>query len=146
MVEAAFIFPLVIAAVFTVIYILISLYSHTTLQSSLHIELRGAEGLETGLTDRELKDETERDKYRAANEGTHFDIEVNNQLIHPYVFAEARKTFRGTSVFSALIERQYSGRYYLVNDAAVIRNTNLVKGLVKNNGGGDESQTPSGDP
>ena len=125
MVEAAIIFPLVIAAVFTVIYIMINLYSHTTLQSSLHIELRGAEGLETGLTSRTLSDGAERDKYRAANENIATNenirvvIEANNQIIRPYVFTAPGKNYHGISLFNSSVGRQYLFRYYLVNDVDI---------------------------
>ena len=129
-VEAAIIFPLVIAAVFTVIYIMISLYSHTTLQSSLHIALRGAEGLETGLTVRTLEDGTKRNKYRAANESKPIDVGVSHHIIHPYVFAETQKTYGGAPIFNTFVDRQYAGRYYLVNDTGIIRNIDLAKNLL----------------
>jgi hypothetical protein len=140
MVEAAIVFPLTIAAVMAVIYLMINLYSQTALQSSLHVELRGEAGDRTGLTERSLTDGSTRDKYRAAAESRSTEVKENGKIIHPYIYAEDEKYYRGNAMVAQGVTRGTYGRYYLVNEAEFIRNLAMVKNLANLNGSGEAAE------
>jgi hypothetical protein len=134
MVEAAIVFPLVIASVMAVIYLLINLYSFTALRSALHVALRAEAGADTGLTEASIVDGRVYDRYRLAAErrGISFERERKN-LINPYVSAEEFKTYTGNGMIEGGVTREHYGRWYILDEVSVIRNLALGKAVM--NGG-----------
>jgi hypothetical protein len=130
MVEAAIVFPLVIASVMALIYIMINLYCFTAVQSALHIELRGESGRNTGLTEIELTDGYARDRYRAAAERRSFSIDERKKVIRPYIEAESTDTYEGNAMSGPGVERTVYGRYYLIDEGKLIRNLSMVSDVI----------------
>jgi hypothetical protein len=108
MVEAAMIFPLVIAAVVAVLYIVLSLYQSLSLQTSLHLALRKECG------------ELSQTVYRQEAIKT-FQSEKNWVGIRPVVRMEAEKEYRVNTLFKDHITRKEEGRYYVIDEAELIR-------------------------
>ena len=108
MVEAAMIFPLVIAAVIAVIYIVLSLYSSLSLQASLHLALR-KEGGELSQTTYRLQEMKE------------FQSKKDSVGIRPVLRTEWEREYRINTLFQARSTRKAEGRVYLVDEAERIR-------------------------
>lgn len=111
MVEAALIFPLVIAGVMAVLYIAISLYLSLSLQASLHLTLRRECG------------EISQTVYRleAAKTAESFQSERDRAGIRPLVRMETEKEYRINTLFKDRITRKEEGRSYIVDEAELAR-------------------------
>lgn len=138
MVEAAIVFPLVIGAAMALIYIMTNLYSFTALQSALHIELRGESGQATGTVGRELSDSGPRDRYRAAAERRSFSIEERKKLMRPYMETEYAATYSGNAMIGRAAEKTAYGRYYLIDEAKLVRDKSMISDLMGLGGDGTE--------
>lgn len=108
MVEAAMIFPLVIAGVMAVIYIVINLYSSLSLQSSLHIALRNECG------------EIAQTVYRLEN-SLSYKVEKDWIGLRPILRMEEEREYRIKTIFHERVMRREVGRSYLINEAEMIR-------------------------
>lgn len=108
MVEAAMIFPLVVAAVAAVIYIVIGLYSSLALQSSLHLDLRKECGESSETVFRLEKIQ----KFNSSKEV--FGI-------RPVLRAEEARVHRIGSLFKQSVTRKETGRSYIIDEAELIR-------------------------
>jgi hypothetical protein len=140
MVEAAVVFPLVIASVAAIVYLMINLYSFTALRASLHIALRAEADAETGLTEAVIADGRVYDRYRLAAERRGISPEHRREgLLHPYVAAEEDKRYAGNAMIRGGVTRTHFGRFYVLNEAGVVRNLSLVT-AVTGKGGEDEEQ------
>jgi hypothetical protein len=140
MVEAAVVFPLVIASLMAVIYLMINLYSFTALRSSLHIAVRAEADTETGLTEAAVADGRVYDRYRLAAERRGISPELRRKgLINPYVAAEENKSYTGNAMIRSGVTRTHFGRFYVLDEVGVVRNLSLATALT-GNGGGDEQQ------
>jgi hypothetical protein len=108
MVEAAMIFPLVIAGVIAVLYIVIGMYQSLSLQSSLHLALRKECGERTQTVYRmeEMQD---------------FKAETGRNGIRPVVKMKAGREYRIHIIFQDRITRKEEGRSYLINETELIR-------------------------
>jgi hypothetical protein len=108
MVEAAMIFPLVIAGVIAVLYIVIGMYQSLSLQSSLHLALRKECGERTQTVYRmeEMQD---------------FKAETGRNGIRPVVKMKAEREYQIHIILQNRITRKEEGRSYLINETELIR-------------------------
>ncbi|HYE69565.1 MAG TPA: TadE family protein [Anaerovoracaceae bacterium] len=108
MVEAAMIFPLVIACVIAVIYIIINLYQALTLQTSLHLALRKESGefSQTVYRQEEIKE---------------YQWEKDRVGIRPVIRMEEAGEYRINTFFKSRIKRIEKGRSYVIDEAELIR-------------------------
>ncbi len=108
MVEAALIFPLVIAAVIAVVYIVLSLYLSLSLQSSLHLALRKESGelSKTVYLLQEIKE---------------FQSKKESVGIRPVLCMEWEREYRIHTLFQARSTRKEEGRSYVIDEAEMIR-------------------------
>ncbi|MDR2770492.1 MAG: hypothetical protein LBB57_00480 [Clostridiales Family XIII bacterium] len=137
LVEAAIVFPLVIASVMAVIYLMINLYSFTALRASLHVALRAEADAETGLTEALLADGRVYDRYRLAAERRGIFAERRRKGLNSYVSAEESKQYRGNAMITEGVTRKHFGRVYILDEVSVVRNLSLAKAAA-GNGGEDE--------
>jgi hypothetical protein len=128
MVEAAVVFPLTIAAVMAVVYLMINLYSFTALRSALHVALRAEVNAETNLTEASIADGRVYDRYRLAAErrGISFTRD-RKSLLTPYAAAEEFKSYTGNGMIEGGVTRRHFGRYYILDEVDAIRNVTLIK-------------------
>lgn len=108
MVEAALIFPLVIAAVAAVIYMVIGLYSSLSFQAGIHMGMRGEAGELSATVTRS----------RPVGE---FESEKGLEGIRPVVRIEEEREYRIKSLFRQRISRTEGGRSYVIDEAELIR-------------------------
>jgi hypothetical protein len=135
MVEAAVVFPLVIAAVMAVIYLMINLYSFTALRASLHVALRAEADAETGLCEAVIADGRVYDRYRLAAERRGISPTHHRKgLLNPYVAAEADKSYGGNAMIRGSVTRKHFGRCYVLDEVGIVRNLSLATS-VTNTGG-----------
>lgn len=108
MVEAAMIFPLVIACVIAVIYIIINLYLALTLQTTLHLALRKESGefSKTVYRQEEMKD---------------YQCEKDRVGLRPIIRMEEAAEYQINTLFKSRIIRIEKGRAYLIDEAELIR-------------------------
>jgi hypothetical protein len=139
MVEAAIVFPLVIASVMAVIYLMINLYSFTALRSALHVALRAEVNADTGLTEAGIIDGRVYDRYRRAAErrSISFTRERRN-LINPYIAAEEIKTYAGNGMIDGGVSRSHFGRYYILDEVSAVRNLSLAAIVTPGDGSGGD--------
>jgi hypothetical protein len=137
-VEAAVVLPLALAAAMAVVYLMINLYSFTALRSFLHVALRAEADAETGLTELVIADGRVYDRYRLAAERRGISAERRRSgLINPCVAAEEVKSYRGNAMIRNGVKRTHFGRYYILDEAGIVRNLALAK-AVAGMGGGNE--------
>ncbi|MDR3294807.1 MAG: hypothetical protein LBT26_03110 [Clostridiales Family XIII bacterium] len=129
MVEAAIIFPLMIAAVMAVIYLMVNLYSLTALQASLHTTLRAQAGAHTGLTENTYADGRVRDRYRQAAERRGPQTEEHKAVLSPYLSVETSKTYSANALAARAVQRRSFGRYYVLDEVKSVQNVELAKHL-----------------
>jgi hypothetical protein len=108
MVEAAMIFPLVIAAVVAVLYIVIGMYQSLSLQSSLHLALRKECG------------ERSQTVYRL-DEIREYPVMTDRIGIRPVIKTEQEREYRIKTLIKDRIVRKEEGRSYLVDEPELIR-------------------------
>lgn len=117
MVEAALIFPLVIAGVMAVLYIVIGLYSSLSLQTSLHMALRKECG-ELSKTVYRLEAAEEAESAGAAKA---FQGEKGLAGIRPVVRMEKEREYKINTLFRERVIRKEAGRSYIINEAELAR-------------------------
>ncbi|HVI42564.1 MAG TPA: hypothetical protein VM577_18070 [Anaerovoracaceae bacterium] len=108
MVEASMIFPLVIAGVMAVLYIVISLYLSLSLQTSLHLALRKDSG------------ELSQTVYRL-EEVKNFQSEIDRVGIRSVVIMEEEREYKINTLFKGSVTRKEEGRSYVIDEAELIR-------------------------
>ncbi|MDD3168878.1 MAG: hypothetical protein PHC91_05360 [Eubacteriales bacterium] len=108
MVEAAMIFPLVIAGVMAVIYIVIGLYSSLSLQCSLHLALRKECGV---LSQTVIRNEEVRE----------FQSKKEWSGIRPVLKMAEEREYRINTLFQVCVSRREEGRSYIINEAEMVR-------------------------
>lgn len=112
------IFPLVIAGVMAVIYIVISLYLSLSLQTSLHLALRRECGEISGTV---YRLETPRDLQQGFQQSHDF------AGIRPVVRMEEEREYFIKSIFTDRIIRKEQGRYYVIDEAELERILSSLK-------------------
>lgn len=108
LVEAAMIFPLIIAGVMAAMYIIISLYLSLSLQSSMHVSLRKESG--------ELSETV----YRI-EETKEYPVSKTMIGLRPAVFMEQEQKYKIRGLFKNEILKKKKGRSYIINEADIIR-------------------------
>lgn len=108
------IFPLVIAGVMAVLYIVIGMYLSLSLQTSLHLALRKESG------------EFSQTVYRLY-EIKEFPFEMSKSGLRPILMMEEEREYRGNKLFNQNIYRKEKGRAYLIDEAEIIRIFSLAK-------------------
>lgn len=108
MVEAAMIFPLVIAGVAAVLHIVVGMYLSLSLQSSLHLALR----MECG--------EMSQTVYRTG-EIKSYAFEKDRIGIRPVVKMDEVREYGINTLFNYKTVREEEGRSYLVDEPELIR-------------------------
>lgn len=108
MVEAAMIFPLVVAGVAAVLYIVIGMYLSLSLQSSLHLSLRNECG------------ELSQTVFRI-DEIKSFPSQKDRVGIRPVVIMETEREYQINILFKDKIVKKEAGRSYLVDEPELIR-------------------------
>ncbi|MDR2296448.1 MAG: hypothetical protein LBD95_06570 [Clostridiales Family XIII bacterium] len=135
MVEAAIVFPLVIAAVMAIIYLMINLYGFTALRSSLHVMLRAEADTETGLTQVTIADGRVYDRYRLAAERRGISAEHGRKdLINPYVAATEIKSYKGNAMIADGVTRTHFGRFYVLDEVGILRKLALARAVTGSTG------------
>lgn len=114
LVEASLIFPLVIAAVMAVIYIIILIYESFSLQSSLHLFLRDQS---SQLSDTIYREEELR------------NYEINHEFhsFRPIITGEEVQKYKAGNLIINEIMRTEKGRFYVIDEAEFIRKASLIK-------------------
>lgn len=102
------IFPLVIAAVIAVLYIVIGMYQSLALQSSIHIALRKECG------------ELSQTVYREENIKS-YPAEKDRLGIRPIMRMEQERMYDINTPFENKVGRKEEGRYYLIDEPELIR-------------------------
>ncbi len=113
MVEATMIFPMVIASVVAVLYIIIGLYLSLSLQASLHLALRKECG------------EISQTVYRV-EQIEEFQYEEEKLGLRPIIKMEAERDYRVSKLFTKDISRTEKGRSYVLDEAESIRILSLT--------------------
>lgn len=113
MVEATMIFPMVIASVVAVLYIIIGLYLSLSLQASLHLALRKECG------------EISQTVYRV-EQIEEFQYEEEKLGLRPIIKMEAERDYRVSKLFTKDISRTEKGRSYVLDEAEGIRILSLA--------------------
>ncbi len=108
MVEAAMIFPLVIAAVAAVLCIVTGLYQSLSLQSSLHMALRNECGLASQTVYRQERMQD-------------FRPEKDREGLRPVIRMEKEREYRINIIFKGHVTRTEKGRAYVIDEAELIR-------------------------
>lgn len=108
MVEAVMIFPLVIAGVMAVIYIVVGLYSSLSLQCSLHLALRKECGTLSQTVTR-------------IEEIREFQSKKDWSGIRPVLEMEEEQEYRINTLFHMRVTRREEGRAYIIDEAEMIR-------------------------
>lgn len=114
LVEAALIFPIVIAGVMAVIYITIAIFSAFTLQSALHMALKK----ETGKMSKTIIKE---DQTRL------FSIEDHKHGVSTILCTEAYGEYKTNRLINKSIGRREKGRAYVIDEAEFVRRIQLAK-------------------
>lgn len=114
MVEASMIFPLVIAAVMAVIYIVIGLYSSLSLQTSLHLALRRECG-ESSKTVYRLDDIKE------------FQSDKDSVDLRTVLVMDEEREYQIKGIFANKITRKETGRSYVIDDTEIVRLRSIAK-------------------
>ena len=113
-VEATMVFPLVIAGVISVLYIIIGMYSSLSLQSSVHMSLRNEAGL---LSETVYRTETVKE----------FEIERKMLGIRSIITIEESREYKASKLFAKKIARTERGRSYIIDEAELVRRVSLAK-------------------
>lgn len=108
LVEAALIFPLVIAGVMAVLYIIIGSYLSLSLQSSLQIAIRKECG------------ESSETVYRI-EESSEYPVTKVMIGLRPAIAMEEERKYRIRGLFNNEISRKEKGRSYIIDEAEIIR-------------------------
>lgn len=108
MVEAAMLFPLVIAAVAAVICIVVGMYQSLFLDASLHMALRNECGLSAETV------------YRRGYISNHEPIK-DKAGIRPVIRMENEKEYRISILFKDTVAHKDKGRSYEIDEAEMIR-------------------------
>jgi|GEM_PF-2374069 len=119
MAEAAMIFPLVIAGVMAVIYIVINLYLSLLLQTSLHTALRKECGEHTQTV---IRLETVQDSPRRFQKSLDWDG------IIPMIRMEQEREYRIRSIFADRVTKKEEGRSYAIDEAETDRILSILPG------------------
>ncbi len=114
MVEAAILFPLVIAGVAAVICIIINMYLSLSLQSSMHLAIRKACGEQSGIIYRQ---ETTKE----------YQWEKEIDGIRSVLTMEEEREYRIRSLFRNRLTDRKKARAYIINDTKMIRIFSLEK-------------------
>lgn len=109
MVEAALIFPLVIAAMTALICIVAGLYSSLSLQASIHMDLRKECG------------EFSQTVYRPDMMIKDFPSDMDLAGIRPVIRIEAEREYKIISLFRQSLIRTEAGQSYVIDEAELIR-------------------------
>ena len=117
-VEASMIFPIVIAGVMAVLYIIIALYSSLSLQTSMHLSLRKESG--------ELSETV----YRA-EAIKKFEFESDQIRLRPIITMGEEATYRIKGIFANKITRRETGRSYVIDEAEIVRIRSEVKEVLE---------------
>jgi len=113
-VEASMIFPLVIAGVIAVLYIIIGLFSSLALQCSIHMTLKNEAGQISETVNR--REETRE-----------YEMERGMVGIHPIISIVESKEYKTSKLFEKKIKRVEIGRSYIIDEAELIRRVTLAK-------------------
>ena len=137
MVEAAIVFPLTIAAIMAMIYMMINIYCLTALKSHIHVTLRAEAGERTALTESLIEDGRGRDRYRRAMESRRLSVESRENILRPYISAEREIVYKANSIVNGTARRKSAGRVYLIDEVKNLRNIGALTGLFgsENDGG-----------
>lgn len=129
MVEAALVYPMILAATMAVIYILISLYCATSIKAYLYTFLR-AEGLLTTETGEQthLKNNALifSDKYSRAAFRSKISLTKENHLLYATLNGSINHTYKGNALLFSKTKTQY-GRLYVIDEKEYMRKVDLIK-------------------
>ena len=127
MVESAIIFPIVLLATISIVYLFINIYSQATLQANMHVLLRSEAGSEGDFLSAEIEDAYSRDKYRQNAESVSIEITKNKFFITEYLEANKSKTYRGGGLtVGNVYGMEYYGRVYLINESLIVRGMDII--------------------
>jgi hypothetical protein len=107
-VEAAIYFPIVIAAVISVLYIVIGMYQSVILQTSIHLAVRQAVGEASGTVIR-------------SEEAPAFDQKEQKIGLRKSISIGEEKTYTINTIFRNELTRQESGRAYVIDEVGMLR-------------------------
>lgn len=129
MVEAALIYPMILAATMAVIYILISLYSATSIRAHIYTFLR-AESLSITETGEQahLKNNALvfSDKYSSAAFRSKISITKEKHLLYSTLNGSVNHTYKGNAMLLSKTKMQY-GKLYVIDEKEYIRKIDLIK-------------------
>ena len=122
MVEAAIFFPITIFAVMAVFALLLNMYSQTSLQAKMHMEIRAEAVSDGDRVSVKVNDAYIRDRYRAEAEAV--SIALNEGRVYGAKTVEANRTmtyYGGKLTDPRGYDRDYYGRWYVIDEAGYAR-------------------------
>lgn len=120
LVEASMIFPLVIAGVMAVIYIMVGLYSALSLQAALQLSIRKEAG------------ELSQTIYRSDNDKMIRSIRSNEERfgVSKVLTAVEGKKYKTSGLFTKQIKRTEKGRVYVLDEAETVRQLYFARDIL----------------
>lgn len=133
MVEAALVFPIVMAAVMIIFYVAIAFYMETAGSASLHISIRneGAERAGTEIDNKDFLLHSPSDRY-----GEKAYVEENHKKVSKGIIFDTVKGFKSIdiaipSIFRRHMKMENVAEFYIIDEMEYIRCTDLVKRMVQ---------------
>lgn len=127
MVESAIIFPFVILAAISLLYLFINIYSQLCLQANMHIMLRAEAGNRNEVTSVSIVDAYERDEIRKIAEYESFELNTGRFFITEYIETSKVKKYSGGGLTAdKQYEREFFGRYYVIDEAVIARGVGVI--------------------
>ncbi|MBN7772675.1 hypothetical protein [Clostridium aminobutyricum] len=128
MIEAALIYPMILAAMMAVIYILISMYSATSVKANLHTCLR-----EEILTRTETGERIElehsfmpSDKYSMAAFNRKITVMEEEKIMYSILSGSMSHTYKGNALLKG-VDKFQEGNLYQIDEKDYIRKVDLIR-------------------
>ena len=132
MVEAAIFFPITIFAVMAVFALMLNLYSQTSLQAKMHMEIRAEAAAEGDRVNVRVNDAYVRDRYRSEAESV--SIAISEGKVFSTKTMEANRTityYGGTLTDPKGYDREFYGRCYVIDESFFARIGGTINGIIK---------------
>jgi hypothetical protein len=128
MVEAALIYPMIIAAIMAVIFILISMYSATAVKANIHTTLR-AEVFSRTKTGESIKFENSfypSDKYSRGAFNQKVSLYIEKNIRSTIIYGQTAHQYNGNALLHG-VNKYQSGRMYVIDEKDYIRKASVMR-------------------
>ena len=133
MVEAAIFFPIAIFCIMAVLALLLNIYSQTSTQANVHVQLRAEAAAYGDRTLTSIEDAYTRDKYRRQAESLTFTSSENaEELFEKSLEASLSQTYYGGRFTNPSgYETEYYARCYILDEAGTVRQKNVFMNVIE---------------